>query len=507
MVKINCPFCLLNCSLRIQRERFKFAIKYEDSLCAKGNAIPILLDTPKRLSFPFYINNGEIKRTSLEKVINELSSDLKKYPKEEIAIGLDVYLKEEEKKKIYGFFKSLEIENIFTSYLEPDLFFLCKVNGMKEGDIEIINKADFILLIGDVFGSFPLIAKKVLKRKYEDKRVFIGGIDVIKNRIFGFANQFLTVKIGTEPLVLFLIAERVKIIKSKGIKIEEIENMLSSNLSQIELLSKKILNAQNGVVIMSLESGRSFEPILYSLLAQTLCNKRTNLYFVGLKNYAYTIGNCALGEVLEKISLGKIKILINFGGSFPFSLPQISKRVKNCEKIYLTSFYHLPLENLSNGYLFPQSLNIEDYNGISPYSGSKTPLEILEKIAINLGWEIKEMGYPKEKFYRERDVLERFVNYLNFYKKELKDKLDKNLVIIGKQEPFYFLDIFEKDDNLYLGSEKEIGVKLPIKIKKELEENIGVLETENLENKKYFPLTIDQKERFIIIEPLIIKDG
>jgi hypothetical protein len=503
MVKINCPFCILNCSLGIKKEKFKFAIEYENSLCAKGNAIPLLLATPKRLSTPFYLNNGEIKKVNWEEIIKEISFSLKKYPQEEIAVGLDSYLKEDEKKKIYGFFKSLGIENIFTSYLDSDLFFLFKANGTKIGNIEMIDKADFILLIGDVFGSFPLIAKKVLKRKYEDKKVYLCGIDVIKNRIFGFANQFLTAKIGTEPFVLFSIAEKAQLLKAREIKIAEVEKEISPLLSQIELLAEKLLNAQNGVVIMSLETARSFEPILYSLLAQVLCNKKTNLYFIGLKNSAYTLGNFPFGEILEKLSAGKIRMLINFGSSFSFLLPQISQQIKNCEKIYLTSFYRQCWESLNNTYLLPQSLNIEDGNNISPYSGSKMVSQILTKIAKELNWEIKEADYPQEKVYKEKDIISRFGDYLNFYKKELKEKIDKNLIIIGKKEPFYFLDLFEKDNYLYLNKKKEIKIDLPIKIKKELEDNIGVLELENLENRKYFPLVIDESEKFAIIKPLI----
>uniref|UniRef100_A0A7V3ZVL2 4Fe-4S Mo/W bis-MGD-type domain-containing protein n=1 Tax=candidate division WOR-3 bacterium TaxID=2052148 RepID=A0A7V3ZVL2_UNCW3 len=507
MVKINCPFCVLNCSLGIKKEKFKFAIEYENSLCAKGNAIPLLLDSPKRLSASFWINNGEIKKVNWEEIIKEISSSFKKYSKEEIAIGLDSYLKEDEKKKIYGFFKSLGIENIFTSYLDSDLFFLFKANGTKIGNIEMIDKADFILFIGDVFGSFPLIAKKVLKRKYEDKKVYLCGIDVIKNRIFGFANQFLTVKIGTEPLVLFSIAEKAQLIKTREIKIAEVEKEISPLLSQIDLLTEKLLNAQNGLVIMSLETARSFEPILYSLLAQVLCNKKTNLYFIGLKNDASILGDLPFGEILEKLSAGKIKMLINFGSSFSFLLPQINQKVKNCEKIYLTSFYRLPWESLSNIYLLPQSLNIEDGNNLLPYSGSKTVSWWLAEIAKNLNWEIKEADYPKEKIYKEKDIISKFGNYLDFYKKELKEKIDKSLVIIGKKEPFYFLDLFEKDNYLYLNKKKEIKLGLPIKIKKELEENIGVLELENLENKKYFPLVIDGKEKFVILIPLIVENG
>ncbi|MCX7837348.1 MAG: hypothetical protein N2323_05255 [candidate division WOR-3 bacterium] len=505
MVKINCPFCFLNCSLIIKKEKFKFAIEYEEPLCARGNAIPILLDSPKRLAEPIFINNGKKEKIGWKKVFEELIKDLKTYKKEEIAVGLDTSLKEEEKRKIYNFFKSLGIENIFSGYLEPDQFFFFKVNGVKEGDLEDIDKADFILLIGDVFGSFPIVARRILKRKYEDKNVLLYGIDIFKNRASGFTNQFLTPKIGTEPFLLFLISEKAQIIKSKGIKIEEVEKLCEINPVLIELYSEKILNAKRGILIMSLESGKSFEPILYSLLAQILCNKKTNLYFLGLKNSSYIPFDIKFGELLEKIEERKIKLLINFGNSFPFLYPPIYEKLKNCEKVYLTNFYQMPIDDLNNTYLLPQSLPIEDKNLISPYSGSKTLSEILEEINFNINLYISQFNYPKEKIYKEKDVLERFNEYLSFYKENLKEKLENNLVIIGKKEPFYFLNIFERDSYLYLNNEKEIAISLPKKIKKELPENIGILELENLENRKYFPIFVDKREKFIIIKPLIIE--
>lgn len=504
MVKINCPFCFLNCPLKIKKEKFKFAIFYEGPLCAKGNAIPILLDSKKRLSIPFFINNGKKEKKSFKEVIDELIKDLASYKKEEIAIGIDSYLKEEDKKKIYSFFKSLGVENIFSSYLESDLFFAWKLDNAKFGLKEMIDESDFILLIGDVFGSFPIVARRVLKRKYEDKNVLLFGMDVFRNRASGFTNQFLTLKMGTLPLVLFLIAEKGQIIKSKGFNIKEIEDLCGINPILLELYSEKILNAKKGLVIFSLESGKSFDPILSSLFSQILCNKKTNLYFLGLRNFFSLPLDIGFGEVLEKIEKREIKLLINFGVSLPFFYPQVYEKLKNCEKIYFTSFYDLPLFNFSNTYLLPQSLPIEDKDLIPPYSGSRSVSQILESINLSLKLTIKDFDYLKEKIYKERDVLERFSNYLNFYK-ENKERLEKNLVIVGKREPFYFLDIFEKDNYLYLGSKKEVEFPLERKIKKDIPENIGILELENLENRKYFPFFVDEKEKFIIIKPLIVE--
>ncbi len=502
MIKINCPFCFLNCPLTIRKEKFKFAIFYEGPLCARGNAIPILLDSPKRLANSLFINNGKREKKSFKEVIEELVRDLENYKKEEIAVGIDSYLKEEEKKRIYSFFKSLGVDNIFSSYLEPDLFFSLKVDGIKFGDLERIDKSDFILLIGDVFGSFPIVARRVLKRKYEDKNVLLYGIDLFKNRVSGFANQFLTLKIGTEPLFLFLLAEKSQIIKSKGINIKEIETLCGINPSLIELYSEKILNAKNGLVIISLEGGKSFEPILYSQLAQILCNRKTNLYFLGLRNFDSLPLDVSFGEILEKIEKREIKLLINFGVSLPFFYPQIYERLKNCEKIYFSSFYEMPLIDFSNTYLLPQSMPIEDKDLIPPYSGSKSISQILESINLLIKLNIKDFDYPKERVYKEREVLERFNNYLNFYK-ENKERLENNLIIIGKREPFYFLDIFEKDNYLYVGSEKERKFSWERKIKRELPENIGILELENFENRKSFSFFVDEKEKFIIIKPLI----
>ncbi|MEO0130816.1 MAG: hypothetical protein ABIK76_03905 [candidate division WOR-3 bacterium] len=504
MVKVNCPFCFLNCPLTIKKEKFKFAIRYEGPLCARGNAIPILLDSPKRLSLPLFINNGKKETRSFKEVIKELTKDLKTYKKEEIAIGLDAFLKEEDKKKIYSFFKSFGIENIFSSYLEPDIFFSFKASGVKEGDLEKIDKADFILIIGDVFGSFPIVARRILKRKYEDKNVLLYGIDLFRNRACGFTNQFLVPKIGTELLVLFLILEKAQIIKTKGIKIEEIENLSGINPALIELYSEKILNAKNGLVIVSLENGKTFEPILYSLLLQTFCNKRTNLYFLGLKNFNSIPLDISFGEILEKIEKRETKLLVNFGNSFSFFYPQLYEKLNKCEKIYLTSFYPMSLEGLSSTYFLPQSLPIEEQNSIPPYSGSRTISEILEEINFDLKINIQDFEYSKEKIYKEKDILERFNSYLSFYK-ENKERIENNLVVVGKREPFYFLEIFEKDNYLYLNHKQETKISLPIKIKKELPENLGILELENLASRRYFPISLDEKEKFIIINPLILE--
>jgi len=79
------------------------------------------------------------------------------------------------------------------------------------------------------------------------------------------------------------------------------------------------------------------------------------------------------------------------------------------------------------------------------------------------------------------------------------------LVVVGKREPFYFLELFEKDNYLYLKRERETKISLPIKIKEELPENLAILELEDLTSRRYFPISLDEKEKFIIINPLILE--
>jgi anaerobic selenocysteine-containing dehydrogenase len=129
-----CPFCRLGCELGVVTEGWHVrGVEYlgesspnSGSLCARGNTAAIYLDHPRRLVFPV-LNRKEI---DWGQAFGELTDIVKKTDPRELAITYDSNLTEEEYSLIWGLAEKLGVENLASSYLEPEYYFAHVLNGL-----------------------------------------------------------------------------------------------------------------------------------------------------------------------------------------------------------------------------------------------------------------------------------------------------------------------------------------------------------------------------------------
>lgn len=403
--KVVCPFCLLGCELGIivddmgikGVEYLKDSKLYQGRLCPRGNASALFLDSPDRLSYP--MRDG--RETTWEEAFKEIVKALKTKKKEEIALTFDCNLTEEEYSLIYELTENLGIENLASSYLEPEFYFNYSLPGVQKASLEDVKNAKVFLLVGDVFNQTPVISKDILDARYSDKNNRIFVIDSVNSHTAGFADIFVQVKPGGEPLALLAISKMASN-KPDELSVDKITKAVGIDLSTIEEVANALNQIDKGVIISVMAWGKINDPILFSGASQYLVSVlKGDKKFLPLGESMSKPGKMEFGQILDKIKAGKIKTLINFGELFPFYYPQISSDFKKLRLLVATATLKPNLQDVL-GLFLPATLNLEKSGEINtafgnvkieptvePMSGTKTVKEIIETISKELGIELK----------------------------------------------------------------------------------------------------------------------
>ncbi len=394
-----CPLCPYGCKLGIEvKPGFFVRINYSGPLCARGNAIPYLLSSPKRLYSP---RRGE-GNISWEEAFFEVVREIKNFPPEKIALGFDSSLTYEEREEVLGFAEGLgvdlfyfNLEN-FTSYL---------ISGIKLASLSTVAESEAILVVGDVLSRFPLFVRPLLEAKY-DKKAKILVVDIYPNRLMDFADDFLVFFPGKE-IDLFLSDERI---------------------------FSPFVEAKRGVLLLDAPPGRLFDPITLHLASQLfLLNTKGEKYFLPLTERMGGFGNKPAGEVLERVLKGEISLLIFFG-EFP-----LNDFLHGRHLIRITPFRETPgpeVERieLPSPHIVEKEGNILTFwgkvkkEGLPSVSGTKGVKEIIQRLAKSLG-----LSYKRGKVVQHQRVEVR----------EAKEMLDTSLRLsLPKEENdrLYFLN-------------------------------------------------------------------
>ncbi len=433
--KTICPFCSFGCEFGIIYDDFGIkGIEYikEGSsggrLCPRGSAAKLYLDHPKRLSMP--VKNGKV--VEWQKIIKDMKKVLEN-PKN-VAVTFDRNLTIEEYKSIIGFCNETGIENIASTYFEPETFL--KKFFDKPFSIEQIENAQMIIVLGDPFNQAPMISKSLINWKLADKKHRFVVIDSINSHTAVFASDFLKVTVGSEPLLLFAFAQE----NIEGVDIPSITGISESHIADIR---ERFKQADHGLICVSLPFAHTYDPLL---LTEGLArfSKSVDKKVVPLAEFVGFEGNQRFGSIVNLIKKKKIKHLINFGELFPFYYPQLRKSLKVLN-LYATS----PIKH--NGYTtLPVALNLEKrgsilttfgrkiLNGtIEPASGARTVDEILSSIA-----EISHKGqslHTTDVNINIRERAEKLVGKITAPKKK------KTFILIGEKIAYNFLGLFEKE--------------------------------------------------------------
>ncbi|MGB9720349.1 MAG: molybdopterin dinucleotide binding domain-containing protein [bacterium] len=358
VIKTLCPFCSFGCELGIVFDDFGIkGVEYlkdtpnQGRLCPRGSGSVLYLNHPKRLCVP--VEEGKYKDWEF---VKDNLQEVLKVP-DSIAVTIDRNVTIEEESAIIGFCKKYKINNIASTYLEPEALLRGFIDEKSPVSLEEIEKSQMIIVLGDVFNYSPMISKNLIDWKLSDRRHRLVVIDSIKTHTSYFATDFLMVRPGTEGILILKLADEIP----SGINAFDLTGITEKT---IEGISKDFKSAENGLFIISMPIAHCYEPqiIIEGVKRFAMDSKKKVLpIFEFVHYYDFPF----FGKVFELIKSGRIKYIINFGELFPFYYPQLSKEISGV-KVYATSCLRF-----KDFVQFPSALNIEKSGTIMTMSGKK----------------------------------------------------------------------------------------------------------------------------------------
>lgn len=534
----TCPFCLYGCELAIVSSVNNYVrnVEYlpdakinQGRLCPRGNAASIILGDKKRLTNPIYQNRA----INWAQALDIINKTIKNVDASKIAITFDKNFTQEEFDSIKGLANGLGVENFASSYLEPEYYFSYKVEDCSKAKLTDIEKAKVFILIGDVFAQAPVISKPILNARYADRNNRIFVIDSISTRTAGFADKFMLCRPGTESLLILAMSTYISG-KIKGLEIETIAEISGVSVNLIEEVANAFAKINPGVVIAANNFGREDNPFLFALAGQMLTLKGgEEKKFLGIGEACSAFAKENYGNIHNQIKEGKIKTLLNFGDSFPFSYPQLEADLNRLDGLFTTAIFRP--RNPVPGPILPCASNLEKNGTINtlwgetkinktlePASGSKTYAGIIEMLGSVHGSSTKATGSGDEiKPITTREVYEQARLHLDNKKQEATDKKDK-IFLLGEKPAIGFLNIFDKENVIKINSQDCINLKLkddkPVKVSSEIYETelivkktnqvppgIALVGVNRIENRNLFPMDIDNTTNNVIFPPTKIE--
>jgi anaerobic selenocysteine-containing dehydrogenase len=535
--RTTCPFCLYGCELAIVSsinnyvrnvEYLQEARVNQGRLCPRGNAASIIVSDKKRLSYPIFQN----KEISWTQALERITKTIKNLDKNEIAITFDKNLTEEEIDSISGFANQLGVENFASTYLEPEFYFSYILEDCSTATLEDIEKAKVFILIGDVFAQTPVISKPILNARYADRNNRIFVIDSIQTRTAGFADKFLLCRPGTEPLLVLAMSSLLSG-KVKGLEIEPVAEISKVSATAIEEVTKAFSNINPGIVIAAMNFGRNENPYLFSLAGQVLAVKANGeKKFLGTGEARSSFGKEGFGIIHNKIKEGKIKAVLNFGDTFPYSYPQLTTDLSKLDGLIATVLFRP--SNKFAGLVLPSASNLEKTGTINthwgeakitkalePVSGSKTVKEIIE--SLNQALVIARKSGPKyeAKPVGVREVYEQAREFVDIKQKQSAVKEGK-MLLLGEKPAIGFLNLFDNENVIKVNPTDCVKLKLkenePVKVATEnyetellvkqtnqVPQGLALVGTNRIENRNLFPMVIDNVTNNVIFPPTEVK--
>ncbi|MDI6839651.1 MAG: hypothetical protein QMD71_02155 [bacterium] len=532
--KTICPFCVLGCELGIVADATRIKVEYikgskpnDGRLCPRGNGAALYLDHPNRITSP--IEDG--KKISWTEAFKKIAKVLKRKNVPPIAITFDTNLTLEEYSLVFEFGKALGIENLASSYIEPEFYFNYLLHRVKTATLDDVSESQVFLIVGDIFSQFPIISKPILDARYKDRNNRIFVIDSVCTYTAGFADTFIQVAPGDEPIA---VLEMSNIVSGKQVEVFSHQLSLFDKIgvshSVLESVAKSLNEAQKGVVIAGTAFGRVIDPLLFSGALQYFISLLSNdKRFLPLSESVVGCGKLEFGEILEKIQGHEVKVLLNFGELFPFYYPQVYPALKKLNLLVSTATFYPDDKNIKDlpGLFLPAALNLEKFGTIStvlgnrkicpviePMSGTKTVESIVNSLATELS--IKLTGEPQNPYKKEIEV-SKILNSLNRIPPFSERKKPDKLYLIGEKPAYGFRGLFEsnwkepqevipqvkvnpvnaeklrvkeKDTIILKSNTKKMG-PLKVNISNRVPTGVSVIPTELPETRSIFELIVD----------------
>ncbi len=433
-MRLVCPLCSYGCEFGVVSNDFGIkGVEYLPDgctggrLCPRGSAAAMYLDHPGRLTIP--VGNG--RPIEWAKVKSELSKAIS--DPNAVAVTFDRNVTVEEHESIMGFCQSASIKHVASTYLEPEFYlsdFLAQ--GLSEKDIE---SAQSIVVLGDPFNLAPVSSKALINWRLGSRERKLYVIDSIRTHTAAYAHDFLKVNVGTEPLLLFALAQH----DLSGIDVPAVTGI---DGARIRAAAESFRGAGKGLIIACLPFAHTYDPILLAEGLRML-SERSKKRVMPYVEFAGLRGTEGLAAVLDGVKTRAIKHLINFGEMFPFYYRPLLTALKGAN-IYAAST--LKYDDCT---VWPAALNLEKKGTISttfgpkkltgnvnPASGTKTVHEILSMF----GKEAAKYR-PAKVVSAKVDIGARLDRLADRNAKPKKD----HFTLIGEKIAFYYLTFLDKE--------------------------------------------------------------
>ena len=431
--KMLCPFCSYGCDFGVVLDDFGIkGVEYmskgssEGRLCPRGSAAAMYMDHPRRLSMPMK-QGTSVTWSKMQKELRKVVGNPKS-----VTVTVDRNVTPEEYAKILGFCKKAGIDNVASTYFEPDSYLKAFLD--QPFSISEVEKAERILILGDPFNYAPMSSRSIIEWKLKDKKHELIVIDSLTTHTAGFADTFLKVNLGSEPLLLLALARQkingVDVVKATGI-----------DATLIDTVSDALKGTKNGLIFVSLSFGHTYDP---ALVAEALrqVQKFGGMRIVPFVEFAAPDGTKGFADVVDMIKKKKIKHLLNFGELFPFYYPQMAADLKSAN-IYATSpikysdhnVLPVPLALEKGGSVITTFGKRKLSGSVEPPSGARTIDSILEMLSDEQG-----VGRPTAKAETKINVSKRVQSLA-----ERMVSKPKGIRLIGEKISYNFLGLFEPE--------------------------------------------------------------
>ena len=401
--KSLCLFCSLGCGVafRCDGDHAK-ELDYDKenpvcngALCPRGHYNIELLTHPGRLMEPMI---GR-RRVSWSEALAFLHQELKLFRPEEIGIVLSTNASCEDAYLAARLAKLIGTDKLAATGELADLEafrgYQYDVPGAQLAQLEEIDNAEALLIVGDLLVRSPVLSQRINKVKYGKRGNKIIVIDPNKTHTAWFATAQLRNQPGTEALVLAALA---------GAGLDPALVAERTGLSQALLVAAAYdFNAATSGTIIVVPGANKQRNDLLVYFAKLLAARSPNKKFISFYSGGNTLGvntvldreaegHTSYTELLSKIDSGEIKAMIMLGGDLAPTHPELGNKIKHLKFVARSAHFpqadayettvQLPLASQLDGggsYQLADGRK-EEPVPVTPKAGAKTNAEIMALI-------------------------------------------------------------------------------------------------------------------------------
>ena len=297
----RCLYCSMYCPVAVEkRSATVYRPRYVDKegaatsggLCYRGHSVSALKAHARRLSSG-WINPHSDRHDKYADVLNRAVEILRKASDSNtLGVLISAQMPVQDITAAVDFFqKSIPARNI-SVYVPPTD--MAMFNGISQvqptlGDMLDLDKTNTILAIGDVLGTHPMLAGRLLNMRERNRRSSLINIDSMKGRTSRFATQKLIIKSCSEVHAIAALTRaaggRLNSLIKESPKIEALMETCGIERSAADEAIERLKADKDSVILLTLPMGRCPQNELLTavscLLAKATDSKIIPLYTLG----------------------------------------------------------------------------------------------------------------------------------------------------------------------------------------------------------------------------------